>query len=211
MRTLLFWSSGRSDPKVIEADGRASEKFNNPRTGCNLHFALLFLLFFSVRFLDVHFCPLFCIKNYLSYFLFLVCIGLFKSPSQTGQEWDREEVTRVISQIGDISQVLWWKKNSNVYLLFHTSDLLSSSWNICLILLNKKIFRKLCSLLVTVSWTTWTWEKLAWCLLVLKMQNLFFLGTFTCWLNGYFCVFFKFQWFLCHLECLSLDKPRNFP
>lgn len=110
MRTLLFWSSGRSDPKVIEADGRAPEKINNPRTGCNLHFALLFLLFFSVRFLDVHFCPLFCIKNYLSYFLFLVCIGLFKSPSQTGQEWDREEVTRVISQIGDISQVLWWKK-----------------------------------------------------------------------------------------------------
>lgn len=66
------------------------------------------LLFF---FGEIFRCPLFCIQHYRSYFLFLVCICLFKSLSQTGQEWDRGEVTRAISQIGDISQVLWWKKN----------------------------------------------------------------------------------------------------
>lgn len=163
------------------------------------------LVSFFFFFCKIFRCPLFCIQHYLSCFLFLVCICLFKSPSQTGQEWDKGEITGVISQSGDISQVLWWKKKSNLYLLFHTFNLLSSSWNICLILLNKKIFRKLCWFLVTVSWTTWTWEKLAWCLLVLKMQNIFFLGiSFTCWLNEYFSVSFKsFQWFLCHLECLS--------
>lgn len=124
---------------------------------CNLYFSLFF---FSLRILDIH-SPVYSHTFPISCFLFAFDKYLRAlhslDKSETEGKWP------VISQLGDILQVLGWKKKSNLHLLFHTSDLLSSSWNICLILLKKRSlesFAKVC-LLVTVLWTLRTWEMLA--------------------------------------------------
>lgn len=135
---------------------------------CNLYFSL-----FSLRILDIH-SPVYSHTFPISYFLFAFDKYLRAlhrlDKSETEGKWP------VISQLGDILQVLGWKKKSNLYLLFHTSDLLSSSWNICPILLKKKIFRKLCkSMFVSDCFVnSQNMRNAILYLLVLKKQNFFF-------------------------------------
>lgn len=132
---------------------------------CNLYSSLFFLPLKNCIY------PFSCEEPDLSYFLFLVCTWLmFKSPPEAGQEWDKEEVTRGVSQLRDVSQVLEGKKESSLYMLFHTSDLLSS---ICRILRSTNIFRKLCeNVFVSHCFVnSLNMRKASLYLLVLKKRN----------------------------------------